>query len=259
MPKPFTPKLSPRLEGIVSMVPECEKVADIGCDHGYISVALVQRGIARSAIACDIKAGPLEFAKKNIAKAGLEGIAYVRLAPGLNALGESEADCIVIAGMGMRTIAGILTEDMDKAKNADYLVLQPQSEIPEMRQFLGENGFYIIENKLMIEEDKYYFSMLVSSKNRPANGTVKKLVTGLKEEAYGPEFSSFASTLDMYFGLDLIIEDKNMARYLNHVINEWTVSHEKLSEAKKPDFAKQAELTKKKQLAELALELNTLF
>ena len=265
MKKTFTPKLSPRLEGIVSLLPECEKVADIGCDHGYISISLVQRGIAKSAVACDIKAGPLEFAKKNIEKAGLTEQIDIRLSPGLNKLSEDEADAIVIAGMGMRTIAGIILDDLVKAKNADFLLIQAQSEIPEMRRFFVENGFTLLANKLMTEEDKYYFAMLLTSKEEIAdayfkkNGGRKKLLEKLKESGAGPEFTEFTEGLDELFGLDLITNDENMKKYLGHVIFEWTESIEKISGAKKPDFEKLEELKKKLSMAELALELNTLF
>lgn len=266
MKKTFTPKLSPRLEGIVSLLPECEKVADIGCDHGYISISLVQRGIAKSAVACDIKAGPLEFAKKNIAKSGLTDLIDVRLSPGLNKLSEGEADAIVIAGMGMRTIAGIILDDLSKAKAADYILIQAQSEIPEMRRFFEENGFTLLRNKLMIEEDKYYFAMLLTSKKeveeeylKSLGGGLKRLKERLTETGPGPEFSEFAESLDEYFGLDLITNDGDMKKYLGHVIGEWSESIEKISGAKKPDFEKMDELKKKLAMAEHALELNTLF
>ncbi len=257
MAKTFTPKLSPRLEGIVSLVPKCGTVADIGCDHGYTCISLLQRDKASKAIACDIKEGPLEFARKNTGKAGLNEKTDIRLAPGLEGLKKGEADVIVIAGMGARTIADILTDSMEIAKEADYLILQPQSEIPEMRTFLRDNGFNILQNKLMIEEDKYYFAMLVSAKNE-GDTESDYIAPRLRRMRNNPELMKFSKTLDDTFGLDLIFEDKNMAYYLTHVLNEWRAAVKNLSGAKKPDYEKMTALQKKIELADLALELNTL-
>ena len=259
MPKSFVPKLTPRTEGIVSLVPECGSVADIGCDHGYVSIALVQRGISKRAVACDIKEGPLEHAKKNIAKAGLEDSIDVRLAPGLEAVSSSDAESIVIAGMGMRTIAEILQNDPDMAKNAKYLVLQPQSEVPEMREFLVTNGYNILKNKLMIEKDKFYFAILASATVTEYEKAGNRVVKGLREKKAEPEFEMYSKALDELFGLDLIYEDRNLAYYLTHVIREWDDALTNLSEAKKPDFDRINELKFKKTCAETALELNTLF
>jgi tRNA (adenine22-N1)-methyltransferase len=241
------------------MIPECGLLADIGCDHGYIPIDAVQKGKAQKAVACDIKEGPLERAKKNIEKAGLEDRIDGRLCPGLEGLEPGEADVIVIAGMGMRTIAEILTEGEKVAKAAKYLILQPQSEIPEMREFLKENGYNLIENKLMTEGDKYYFAMLVSSSETAGNQHTGHFVELLRQKNDIPEFDTFVNVLDSLFGLDLIYTDKEMGFYLRHVVNEWGEAIEKMSEAKKPDAVRIAELAKKKNAAELALELNTLF
>ena len=258
MAKPYSPKLSPRLEGIASLIPECELLADIGCDHGYIPIYVVQKGKAKKAVACDIKEGPLERAKKNIEKAGLEDKIGTGLFPGLEGLKPGKADVIVIAGMGMRTIAEILTQGEKTAKAARYLILQPQSEIPEMREFLKENGYNLIRNKLMIEGEKYYFAMLVSSTEEAGKTQVSQF-TDFRQQNDIPEFDAFVDTLDSLFGLDLIYNDKDMGFYLRHVVNEWGEAIERMSEAKKPDTERIAELAEKKRSAELALELNTLF
>ncbi len=259
MPKSFVPKLTPRTEGIVSLVPKVDSVADIGCDHGYVSIALVQRGISKRAVACDIKEGPLEHAKKNIEKAGLGRNIETKLAPGLEAVSLEEAEGIVIAGMGQRTIAEILLNNPEIAKNAKYLILQPQSEVPEMREFLITNGYHILKNKLMIEKDKYYFAILASANVTDYEDEKSRVVKGLRERRSEPEFEMYSKNLDELFGLDLIYEDRNLAYYLTHVIREWEDALTNLSEAKKPDHTRISELKYKKTCAETALELNTLF
>ncbi len=260
--KAYSPKLTPRTEGIVSLVPKCRTVADIGCDHGYVSIALLQRGIAERAFACDIKEGPLEHAKVNISKAGLSDRIETLLAPGLSGLSDEEADVIIIAGMGTRTITEIIGNSPDKAKKAEYLILQPQSEIPELRQFLSDNGFSILKNKMMREGDKFYFAMLVSSsvtveeysRNLGSEGVAQLM----RERKIPEELVGLSSELDRLFGLDLIFSDKEMSYYLTHVIGQCEEALGKLSEAKKPEFDKIGEMKKKKVLAETALELNTL-
>ena len=259
MAKPYSPKLSPRLEGIASLIPECDCIADIGCDHGYIPIDAVQKGKAKKALACDIKEGPLERAKKNIEKAGLDDKIAGRLCPGLEGIKPGEADVIVIAGMGMRTIAEILTAGEKTAKAAKYLILQPQSEIPEMREFLKENDYNLLENKLMIEGEKYYFAMLVSPAETAGEGHTGRFAERLLQKNDIPELETFVNDLDSLFGLDLVYTDKGMGFYLRHVVNEWGEAIEKMSQAKKLDTVKIAELEKKKKAAELALELNTLF
>ena len=93
-------KLPERLETIISMVPKCDTAADIGCDHAYVSIALVERGIAKRAIACDINAGPLKHAEENIRTAGVEEKIETRLCDGLSGVKAGEADTVIIAGMG---------------------------------------------------------------------------------------------------------------------------------------------------------------
>ena len=259
MPKVFVPKLTERTEGIVSLVPKCSSVADIGCDHGYVSIALVQRGISDRAVACDIKEGPLEHAKRNIEKACLSDRIRTELAPGLEAVNCEDAEVIVIAGMGQRTIADILSNSADIAKKAKYLVLQPQSEVSEMREYLVTNGYNILKNKLMIEKDKYYFAILASATVSECGEEKSRVVKGLRERKSEPEFEMYSKFMDELFGLDLIYEDKNFAYYLSHVIREWGDALTNLSEAKKPDLDRINELKTKKVCAEVALELNTLF
>lgn len=263
MAKLFIPKLSPRLEGIVELVPEGSRVADIGCDHGYISIALVQRGLAIHSIASDIKSGPLEQAVKNIQKAGLNEKIETRLAPGIAAIKSNEADVIVIAGMGQRTIAEILTENMSIAKEVKYLILQPQSELADMRRFLLDNGFKLLKNKLMIEGDKYYIAMVASATedNYPGQDVNIASVFRKRFEAMQdtPEIAEVYEAMDLLFGWDLIYTDPKLAYFLNHLDHEWTEALRKLGEAKNPDYDRIKELNSKVEAARLALEMNTTF
>lgn len=155
--------LSKRMETVVSMIlPQSNVIADIGCDHAYVSIALVERKLASKVIAMDVRKGPLEIAKRNIQNAGLHNVIDVRLSDGMDALQVAEADTIIIAGMGGLLITGILERGSamfaDKEK-APVLILQPQSELDKVRRYLYQHGYRICEEKMLIEDNKFYTVM----------------------------------------------------------------------------------------------------
>ena len=136
-------------------------VADVGCDHGYVSIYLVQKGIADSAIAMDVRKGPLSAAKANIEEYGLADRVQVRLSDGLLELKEGEADALVIAGMGGKLMISILEKKDLRALGIRTAVLQPQSDISEFREYLRKKGYLIEDEKIVLEDGKYYFPMRV--------------------------------------------------------------------------------------------------
>lgn len=153
--------LSKRLKMLADMVTPGNRVADVGCDHGYLSIYLIQKGISPTALAMDVRKGPLSAAKEHIAMYGLDGYIETRLSDGLTAYREGEADTIVCAGMGGRLMEKILTDSLEKAKSVKELILQPQSEMGAFRRFLMKNGFRICEENGVYEDGKYYFAMRV--------------------------------------------------------------------------------------------------
>lgn len=152
--------LSKRMEAVVNMVsPQSFTVADIGCDHAYVSIALIQLQPARRVVAMDVREGPLEIAEKNVKIYGMEEKIELRLSDGLDKLGKGEADTIIIAGMGGLLIKSIL----EKGKNilsyrekSPVLILQPQSDVREVRIFLYEHAYHIVQEMILEEEGKYY-------------------------------------------------------------------------------------------------------
>lgn len=155
-------KLSKRLEMIASLVPKGSKIADIGTDHGYIPIYLIQEKIAVHGIAMDVRKGPLERAEAHIREAGLCGSIEVRLSNGLSKLLENEADCVIIAGMGGELMIHILEEGKRLWDTIPFWVLSPHSEPHKVRRFLDIHEFFI-EKEIMLKEDgKYYPAFLVS-------------------------------------------------------------------------------------------------
>ena len=150
------PELSNRMKAVVSMVSKGMTAADIGCDHGYVSIYLYNSGISPKCIASDINEGPLEAARRNIALYGACGGVEARLSDGLKSIGQGEAECIIISGMGGSLITGILSYNKEKTASAKELVLEPQSEPEKVRRYLYANGYSIAKEILVTERGKYY-------------------------------------------------------------------------------------------------------
>ena len=154
--------LSKRLKAVTDLLPKGQVVADIGCDHGYISIRLVSDQIYERAIAMDVRKGPLAIAVENISRENLTDRIETRLSDGLNKLEVGEADAAIIAGMGGQLLIGILNRSIDKAKNLKYMVLQPQSDIHMVRGYLRDNGFAILKEDMVKDEGKFYPMFLVT-------------------------------------------------------------------------------------------------
>lgn len=156
-----TIELSARMQALVNMVSKGRVVCDVGCDHGWVSIYLVQKGIAQRVYAMDVRTGPLERAKEHIARCQLEESIETRLSDGLTNLSVGEADCMICAGMGGPLMMKILTEGREKARGMKELILQPQSELTMFRRFLREEGYKIVAEDMVLEDGKFYPMMKV--------------------------------------------------------------------------------------------------
>lgn len=154
-------KLSNRLLTVASLVTEGNVLADVGTDHGYIPIYLLQMERIPRAIAMDINAGPLERAKEHIAQFGLADYIETRLSDGVNALMPGEADSVLIAGMGGGLVLHILSDGESVCRQAKELILQPQSELERVRAYLWTNGYVILEEDIVLEDEKFYPMMRV--------------------------------------------------------------------------------------------------
>lgn len=148
--------LSERLQNVAELVTPGLRVADIGCDHGYLSIYLMENRLSEHIIAMDINRGPLERAKENIEQAGLSAYIETRLSDGLQELKKNEADCLVMAGMGGRLMIHILDEKKELLQDVNEIILQPQSEVMKVRQYLEQEHYLILQEAFVCEEYKYY-------------------------------------------------------------------------------------------------------
>lgn len=151
--------LSRRMRMLADMVTAGSCVADVGCDHAFISIYLVQTGKCPKCLAMDVRKGPLSGAEEHIVSCGLKEYIETRLSDGLAAYHTGEAQTLICAGMGGRLMERILTEGGEKSRSFQELILQPQSEIPEFRVFLRNAGFIITEEDAVCEDGKFYFAM----------------------------------------------------------------------------------------------------
>lgn len=149
-------KLTDRLEKIASLVSEGAIVADIGTDHGYIPVYLLENGIIEKSILSDINRGPLENAKEEVNRKKLSNKADLRLGGGVSVLNPGEADEIIIAGMGGILIAEIIEEGLEVCSRVNKLILQPMQASEELRKYLLNNNFEIINEHLVNEDFRIY-------------------------------------------------------------------------------------------------------
>ena len=149
-------KLDERLACVASLVRPGHRLADIGTDHAYLPVYLVESGVCPSAIASDIGVGPLETARQTVCAAGLQERIDLRLGNGLSTLAPGEAEDIVIAGMGGETIVEIL-EVAEFVRDARVrLVLQPMSHAEDLRRWLLTHGFEIVCERLVMDGRHMY-------------------------------------------------------------------------------------------------------
>ena len=149
-------KLSKRMKAVASMVTKGNIVADVGTDHGYVPIALISENKIPSAIALDINRGPLERANEHVKRQSLEDKIKTRLSDGVEAIEVGEVDSIIIAGMGGELVLHILREGEAVCHSAKELVLQPQSDVHKVREYLRNNGYAIVDEDMIFEDGKYY-------------------------------------------------------------------------------------------------------
>lgn len=203
-----------RLIKIINMIENNSIVADIGTDHGLIPIFLSEKNIAKKIIASDISEKSLYKLIEKLNNSYLLDNIETRVSDGLGKYKPFEMDTIVISGMGGLLITDILKKDLTIAKSANNLILQANNSLYELRKFLHENGFKIIEEDDLFENDKYY--------------QIIKTEVGLEkyENKYEYEFGK------------LLIEKKSKSLYeqLNRLIKINSNLIEDLKEIKNPNL-----------------------
>ena len=149
-------KLTDRLLKIASLVSDGKKIADIGTDHGYIPVYLLKEGKVPFAVLADVNKGPLDNAHKEVIQNNLLDKVDLRLGSGIEILEIGEVEEVIIAGMGGILISELLEAKKEVAHNVEKLILQPMQAQEELRYYLLNNGYEILEEVLVREVFRIY-------------------------------------------------------------------------------------------------------
>lgn len=152
-------KLSKRLLAIANLIDDNSKVADIGCDHGLVSIYLAMNKQNISIIASDINQNALDNAIKNINKYHLEDKIKVCLSNGLDNIND-EIDTIIISGMGGHTIVDILTNNQEKLNTVNNIIIQSNNDIEYVRRKIVKLGYCISKEELILDKNIYYTVIL---------------------------------------------------------------------------------------------------
>ena len=157
-------KINDRLKHIGDLVEANSFCLDIGCDHAFLDIYLVKKNKNIKAIASDIAEGPLNQARENIKREGLEDKIEVRLGNGLDTYTD-EVNTIIISGMGGRNMIGIFKNNMKVLKNIDTIILSPNNYQIDVKKFLVKNGFYIDDEEL-VKDKKFIYQIIKFKKGK---------------------------------------------------------------------------------------------
>lgn len=149
-------KLSPRLQTLADQVPRGATVADIGTDHAYLPIYLIEHEVAVSAIGSELNPGPYQAAQRAVDGAGLSKRIDIRRGDGLQTIEPGEVDTVVIAGMGGGTITEILANRLKVLAQVKRLILQPMIGSTQLRSWLVKQGWSIVAEDLVEDEHRIY-------------------------------------------------------------------------------------------------------
>lgn len=181
-----------RLLAAASLVRDGSRIADIGTDHAYLPIFLVESGRVISAIASDVREGPIDNARVNVARYNLSDKIDVRLGDGLRCISADEVDDIIICGMGGELISWIL-DDAKWVRSSDKrLILQPMTAVDDLRIWLADNGFAILEELLAKDGGRIYtvFSAKYVGNKQNYTDEYPYIGTVTPDMEYGKEYLS---------------------------------------------------------------------
>ncbi|HHW67310.1 MAG: tRNA (adenine22-N1)-methyltransferase [Epulopiscium sp.] len=208
-------ELSKRLYTIAQQVPQGAIVADIGTDHGYVPIYLYQKKIIKKAIATDINRGPLKRAEKNIKAHNAEQIIATRLGNGLEPIQPNEVDTLILAGMGGMLIIDILNNRLNLVKGVNRIILQPQLDQKEVRQYLHKIYFKIINEEIVYEDNKYYW-IIVAEPGEEEYDDIKYYL-------FGKKLLESKSSILMRYIKEKLIQLRNILEKLNETSTDNTL------------------------------------
>ena len=184
-----------RIAAVMNFVHAGSRVADIGADHGYLSIALAENNLAAKIIATEKNLHPFEALSKNISDADLSGRIEVRLGDGLKIISAGEVDTICIAGMGGALIAKILDDAPDVVQSARQLIIQPMNNAKKIRAWLAENNF-VIEDEDLAEAAGIIYEIFSAVKTPNVPKTFKRDNSPLLKKFFAQRAEKLQRVLD---------------------------------------------------------------
>ena len=170
--------LSLRLERVAAQMPAGARLADIGSDHGYLPVALIQRGVISTAVAGEVALTPFHAAQRTVRDNHLEDRITVRLANGLAAIEPDDGiTAISLCGMGGETIRDILDSGKHHLNGQERLILQPNGGEQPLRQWLMEHHYRIVFEDVLLE-NRFYYEIIVAERSGPVTYSAQELYFG---------------------------------------------------------------------------------
>ncbi|QUH26837.1 tRNA (adenine(22)-N(1))-methyltransferase [Serpentinicella alkaliphila] len=158
-------QLTPRLKMIAMQVIPGSRVVDVGTDHGYIPIYLIQNKLSDFVIASDVNEGPIKSAKNNIERFKCNGHIETRLGSGLETISPGEINTAIIAGMGGILITELLDANVEITKSIKNFILQPMQAQNILRKHLVQNGFKIVKD-LLVKEDNKIYEIIVATEGK---------------------------------------------------------------------------------------------
>lgn len=226
-------QLQPRLQLLADMIPNGTRLADIGTDHGYLPVWLMQQGRISFAIASDINSDPLDHARQSAQEYGVNGIDF-RLCGGLDGIKPTEVNMIIIAGMGGETIIQILDSAPWTKDGRHTLLLQPMTKTELLRDWLADNGYRFVRERLVWDKDILYPIMeVIGGKQVKLTALQRTVGVAMSDDPLYPEYlAQHITKLQRAIGGMLQSNsDKNRekAEALTAVLHELEQERERLS------------------------------
>lgn len=163
--KSYRGKLSPRLTVVADFVPRGAVVADIGTDHAYLPVYLVENGICPSVVATDVHQKPYQSALNTVGQSGLGDRIKVRLGDGLNCLQPGDVQVVIMAGMGGKTMCRLLEASPGIMGGLRRLILQPMDDAPQLREWLVSHSWHLVAERL-VDDNGHLYQVLVAEPGR---------------------------------------------------------------------------------------------
>ena len=178
------------------MVREGNSVADIGTDHAYLPAWLILNNISPKALACDVRKGPLENAKKTVEAYSIEDKITLRLSDGFDKINPSEADDFIMCGMGGTLMEQLVSRTHWLKDEKKRIIVQPQSHAEDIRRFFVENGFEILFEDACIDSGKLYCAMAAEYTGKTEEKPISYIYSGKLPECRKKEAKLFLENIN---------------------------------------------------------------